>query len=258
MNTSRWAAPDLRVSPLCLGAMTFGTDWGWGADEKLSSKCSIATSRPAAISSTPPTATPDGPEREIVGKFVAERNLRDQVVIATKFTFGDAARQSQRRRQRPQEYLLARSKRSLRRLKTDYIDLYYLHAWDMITPVEEVVSTLTDLVREGKIRYYGLSDTPAWYFTRAQTLAEKGGMERCRHAAARILARRAQYRTRTHSRRAGTRHRPLPLEPARAAACSPASTSAKAKRRQRRRPAHAGESDLQQIHGAAIGACTTC
>ena len=60
----------------------------------------------------------------------------------------------------------------------DYIDLYYLHAWDIVTPVEEVVSTLTDLVREGKIRYYGLSDTPAWYVARAQTIAEKDGKER--------------------------------------------------------------------------------
>ena len=67
---------------------------------------------------------------------------------------------------------------SLRRLQTDYIDLYWLHAWDTITPAEEVVSTLNDLVRAGKIRHYGFSDTPAWYVARALTLAEKEGQER--------------------------------------------------------------------------------
>src|SRR5205823_3690759 len=67
---------------------------------------------------------------------------------------------------------------SLRRLQTDFIDLYWLHAWDTVTPVEEVISTLNDLVREGKIRHYGFSDTPAWYVARAQTLAEKEGKER--------------------------------------------------------------------------------
>ena len=64
------------------------------------------------------------------------------------------------------------------RLQTDFIDLYWLHAWDTITPVEEVVATLTDLISHGKIRYYGFSDTPAWYVARAQTLAEKEGKER--------------------------------------------------------------------------------
>ena len=60
----------------------------------------------------------------------------------------------------------------------DYVDLYWMHVWDTITPVEEVVSTLTDLVREGKIRYYGFSDVPAWYAARAHTLAEQQGLER--------------------------------------------------------------------------------
>src|SRR5262249_24455476 len=66
---------------------------------------------------------------------------------------------------------------SLRRLQTDYIDLYWLHAWDTVTPVDEVVSTLNDLVPAGKIRHYGFSDTPAWYVARAQTLAERQGKE---------------------------------------------------------------------------------
>ena len=64
---------------------------------------------------------------------------------------------------------------SLRRLQTDYIDLYWLHAWDTVTPVEEVVSALSDLIRAGKIRYYGFSDTPAWYVARAKTISERSG-----------------------------------------------------------------------------------
>src|SRR6202044_953424 len=66
---------------------------------------------------------------------------------------------------------------SLHRLKTDYIDLYWMHVWDMVTPVEEVLSTMNDLVRAGKIRHFGFSDVPAWYVARAQTLAEKEGKE---------------------------------------------------------------------------------
>ncbi len=66
---------------------------------------------------------------------------------------------------------------SLRRLRTDDIDLYWLHAWDTLTPVEEVMSGLDSLVRAGKVRYIGLSDTPAWYLARAQTMAERRGWE---------------------------------------------------------------------------------
>jgi aryl-alcohol dehydrogenase-like predicted oxidoreductase len=67
---------------------------------------------------------------------------------------------------------------SLRRLRTDYVDLYLMHAWDHMTPVEEVISTMDSLVRAGKIRYYGFSDVPAWYAARAATLAEQRGWER--------------------------------------------------------------------------------
>jgi aryl-alcohol dehydrogenase-like predicted oxidoreductase len=99
------------------------------------------------------------------------------VVLATKFTFNQqAGNPNSGGNGRKNIYRALEA--SLRRLKTDYIDLYYLHAWDVVTPVEEVVITLTDLIRAGKIRYYGLSDTPAWYVARAQTIAEKEGKER--------------------------------------------------------------------------------
>jgi len=168
----------LRVSPLCLGAMGFGTAWGWGADEKLAVEMLDLYVKDGGNFIDTANGYQNGQSEQIVGKFVAERKLRDQAVIATKFTFG-TQQGNPNAGGNGRKNIYTALEASLSRLGTDYIDLYYLHSWDMITPVEEVISTLTDLVREGKIRYYGLSDTPAWYFTRAQTLAEKGGLERC-------------------------------------------------------------------------------
>jgi aryl-alcohol dehydrogenase-like predicted oxidoreductase len=167
----------LRVSPLCLGAMGFGTGWGWGADEKVSFEMMNSYLERGGNFIDTADGYQMGQSEEIVGKFIAERKLRDRVAIATKFTFG-AEQGNPNAGGNGRKNVYRALEGSLRRLQTDFIDLYYLHAWDTMTPVEEVVSTLTDLVREGKIRYYGLSDTPAWYFTRAQTLAEKGGLER--------------------------------------------------------------------------------
>ena len=118
-----------------------------------------------------------GQERGDVGKFISERGLRDQLVLATKFTF-NARPGNPNAGGNGRKNIYRALEGSLRRLKTDYIDLYWLHAWDTVTPVEEVVYTLNDLVRHGKIRHYGFSDTPAWYVARAQTIAEKEGKER--------------------------------------------------------------------------------
>jgi aryl-alcohol dehydrogenase-like predicted oxidoreductase len=167
----------LRVSPLCLGAMTFGTEWGFGAEEKPSKEMFDRYIDAGGNFIDTADGYTNGHSEELVGKFVTDRKLRDRAVIATKFTFGaEAGNPNAGGNGRKNIYRALEG--SLRRLKTDFIDLYYLHAWDIVTPVEEVVSTLTDLVHEGKIRYYGLSDTPAWYVARAQTLAEKEGKER--------------------------------------------------------------------------------
>src|SRR5271163_2398070 len=166
----------LRVSPLCLGTMTFGTEWGWGNEEKDSR--AIFDRYIAAGGNFLDTADgyTMGHSEELVGKFIAASKLRDRVVLATKFTFnaevgnpntGGNGRKNIRRA----------IEGSLRRLGTDFIDLYWLHAWDTVTPAEEVISTLNDLVREGKILHYGFSDTPAWYVARAYTIAEKEGKE---------------------------------------------------------------------------------
>ena len=167
----------LRVSPLCLGTMTFGTEWGWGAEEKTARE--VFDRYVEASGNFVDTADlyTGGHSEELLGKFISERGLRDRVVLATKFTFnGDAGNPNAGGNGRKNIYRALEG--SLRRLQTDYIDLYWLHAWDTVTPVEEVISTLNDLVRAGKIRHYGFSDTPAWHVARAQTLAEKEGKER--------------------------------------------------------------------------------
>jgi aryl-alcohol dehydrogenase-like predicted oxidoreductase len=167
----------LRVSPLCLGTMTFGTAWGWGSEDDTAR--AVFDSYISAGGNFIDTADgyTEGHSEELVGKFISESGLRDRVVLATKFTFNrqpgnpNAGGNGRKNIYRALEA-------SLRRLQTDYIDLYWMHAWDTITPVEEVLSTLNDLVRAGKIRHYGFSDAPAWYVARAQTLAEKEGKER--------------------------------------------------------------------------------
>ena len=167
----------LRVSPLCLGTMTFGTEWGWGAEESVSRSLFDRYIEQGGNFIDTADGYTGGKSEELVGKFIADRGLRDRVVLATKFTF-NAEQGNPNAGGNGRKNIYRALQGSLRRLRTDYIDLYWLHAWDTVTPVEEVISTLNDLVREGKIRHYGFSDTPAWYVARAQTLAEKEGKER--------------------------------------------------------------------------------
>jgi aryl-alcohol dehydrogenase-like predicted oxidoreductase len=167
----------LRVSPLCLGTMTFGTEWGWGSEEETASAVFDRYIDAGGNFIDTADGYTEGQSEQLLGRFISERGLRDRVVLATKFTFnGEPGNPNAGGNGRKNVYRALEG--SLRRLQTDYIDLYWLHAWDTITPVEEVVATLNDLVRAGKIRYYGFSDTPAWYVARAQTLAEKEGKER--------------------------------------------------------------------------------
>jgi aryl-alcohol dehydrogenase-like predicted oxidoreductase len=118
----------------------------------------------------------NGKSEELVGAFIKDMNLRDRAVLATKFTF-NLTEGNPNSGGNGRKNIHRALEGSLRRLGTDYVDLYWMHAWDMVTPVEEVVSTLSDLVREGKIHHYGLSDVPAWYASRAVTLANCTGRE---------------------------------------------------------------------------------
>jgi len=162
----------LRVSELALGTMTFGEDWGWGASKDESRR--ILDHFLDAGGNFVDTASnyTDGQSEEIVGELVASD--RDHFVVATKYTL--TSRPADPNAGGNQRKNLVRTlDTSLRRLGTDYVDLLWLHMWDGMTPVEEVVRALDDLVASGKVHYVGISDTPAWVVSRAVTLAEQRG-----------------------------------------------------------------------------------
>lgn len=164
----------LRVSPLCLGTMTFGTEWGWGSPLETARALFVRYLEAGGNFVDTADGYTNGTSEEMVGRFLKETKSRDRVVLATKFSFnGEAGNPNAGGNGRKNVYRALEG--SLRRLGTDYVDLYWLHAWDGLTPVEEVMATLEALVLAGKVRHVGLSDTPAWYLARAQTLAETRG-----------------------------------------------------------------------------------
>lgn len=164
----------LRVSPFCLGTMTFGND-RWGSEDSESR--AIFDRYLAAGGNFLDTADSytSGKSEELLGRFVAEGKLRDKLVIATKFTFNGEERNPNTGGNGRKNIFRALDA-SLQRLGMDYVDLYWMHAWDKVTPVDEVIATLDGLVRDGKIRYYAFSDVPAWYAARAVTLAACRGV----------------------------------------------------------------------------------
>ncbi|HEX7343321.1 MAG TPA: aldo/keto reductase [bacterium] len=162
----------LRVSELSLGTMTFGEDWGWGASEVESRRMFDAYLEAGGNFVDTAINYTNGTSEKYVGKFIAP--IRDQIVLATKYTLctrpGDPNASGNHRKN-----LMQSLHQSLRQLNTDYIDLYWVHIYDFMTPVEEIVRALDDAVRSGKILYVGISDTPAWVVSRAMTLAELRG-----------------------------------------------------------------------------------
>lgn len=161
----------LRVSPFCLGAMNFGEEGGWGCGVEESERILRAyLDRGGNFIDTANFYT-NGHSEKIVGDFFGARpGLRDRVVLGTKF-FGNMYPGDPNGGGAGRKAIVAQLEQSLRRMGTDYIDLYWLHNWDAHTPVEETMRTLDELVTAGKIRYVGFSNTPAWYTAQAHTLA---------------------------------------------------------------------------------------
>ena len=163
----------LIVSPLALGTMTFGTA-GWGTDDAASQAIFDAYVDAGGNFIDTADVYAGGRSETLVGRRIAARGLRDRLVLATKFGFnaepGNPHAGGNGRKQ-----VHRALEGSLRRLQTDYVDLYWLHVWDRVTPVEELLQTLGELVRAGKIRYFGFSDMPAWYTAKAATLAQLHG-----------------------------------------------------------------------------------
>jgi aryl-alcohol dehydrogenase-like predicted oxidoreductase len=165
----------LRVSPFCLGAMTFGEDWGWGSSVAESETImGRFLERGGNFIDTANVYT-KGHSEKIIGDFIGrDRTRRDRVVLATKF-FGNLYPGDPNAGGAGRKSIVASCEQSLRRLQTDYIDLYWMHCWDRFTPIEETMRALDDLVASGKVRYIGLSDTPAWKVAQAQTIARFRG-----------------------------------------------------------------------------------
>jgi aryl-alcohol dehydrogenase-like predicted oxidoreductase len=163
----------LSVSPMALGAMTFGTR-RWGADEAGSRGIFDAYVGAGGNFIDTADVYSGGESERLVGRFIAEGGLRDRIVVATKSGFGTADHPHSGGN--GAKHVHAAVDGSLRRLGADHIDLYWVHVWDMVTPVEEVLETMAALTRAGKIRYYGLSNAPAWYAAKMATLAQVRGL----------------------------------------------------------------------------------
>ena len=159
----------LIVSPLALGTMTFGNN-KWGSEDAVSEE--IFKNYIDAGGNFVDTADvySGGKSEELVGKFIKEGNLRDQVVLATKFSF-NALAGNPNGGGNGRKNVFRAVESSLKRLQTDYIDMYWMHVWDMVTPVEEMLQSMGELVKAGKIRYFGFSDMPAWYAAKASAIA---------------------------------------------------------------------------------------
>ena len=168
----------LRVSRLSLGTMNFGVD-GFHAAYGKTEEAAEPIFRRYLDAGGNFVDTADfytaGESERILGRLMARTGVRDRLVLVSKFT-NTTDPTDPNASGNGRKHILRAVEASLTRLGTDYLDLYLLHTWDRITPVEEVVHTLDDLVRTGKIRYAGLSDVPAWYAARAQSYAEAHGL----------------------------------------------------------------------------------
>ncbi len=219
----------LAVSPLALGTMTFGVA-RWGMEREAAAAVFDAYVEAGGNLVDTADVYAGGRSEEMLGSMISERGLRDRMVVATKAGF--AAGNGPHAGGNGAKHVHAAIEGSLRRLRTDYIDLYWVHVWDSVTPPEELLETMTSLVRAGKIRYWGLSNTPAWYVARLATLATVRGLPG-------PIA--LQYFYSLVSRELEAEHVPLALDMGIGVmpwsrwpmACSPASTTAR-----RLKPAH--------------------
>ena len=168
----------LFVSELCLGCMTFGEptrgNHAWTLPEEQS-KPLIRQALDAGIDFfDTANVYSDGSSEEILGKVLWRWVRRDQIVLATK-VFGD---EDPNWRGLSRRIIMRQIDNSLKRLQTDYVDLYQIHRWDPVTPIEETMEALNDVVRAGKARYIGASSMYAWQFAKAQQVAKENGWAR--------------------------------------------------------------------------------
>jgi aryl-alcohol dehydrogenase-like predicted oxidoreductase len=173
MNYKLLGRSGLKVSELCLGTMGFGTEAGWGADKETSFAIMDAFAEAGGNFIDTANVYKLGTSEKIIGEYVSNHD-RDYFVLATKYSLKDnltnpnASGNNRKNMMRSVE-------ESLKRLKTDFIDILYLHIWDDLTPIDEVMRGMDDLIRLGKVNYAAISDTPAWMVAKGNTLAELMG-----------------------------------------------------------------------------------
>ena len=162
----------LRVSPLCLGTMTFGTEWGWGTDPSEARRVFDGYLEAGGNFIDTADFYTGGTSESWLGEFTQGR--RDSLVLATKYTMcttpGDPNAGGSHRKN-----LVQSLDASLKRLRTDRVDLLWVHAYDATVPLEETMRALDDVVRAGRVLYVGISNPPAWVASRANTMAELRG-----------------------------------------------------------------------------------
>jgi aryl-alcohol dehydrogenase-like predicted oxidoreductase len=165
----------VRVSELCLGTMTFGENWGWGASKEESRRIFEAFIAAGGNFLDTSCNYTDGTSEKFIGEFI--QGQRERLVIASKYSL-TMRKDDPNGGGNSRKNMMQTVEGSLKRLQTDYLDLLYLHMWDYTTPIEEVMRGFDDLVRQGKVLYVAFSDSPAWVVSRAVTLAEQRGWAR--------------------------------------------------------------------------------
>ncbi|MEU9120919.1 aldo/keto reductase [Streptomyces sp. NPDC048506] len=172
MRYTLFGKTGLRVSELSLGTMTFGEEWGWGAAKHTSSRILDAYADAGGNFLDTANNYTDGAAEQLLGELLEGR--RDSFVLASKYTCatrkGDVNAAGNHRKN-----LVRSVEASLDRLRTDHLDVLWVHARDNFTPVDELMRALDDLVRSGKVLHLGVSDWPAWEIAQANTLAELRG-----------------------------------------------------------------------------------
>lgn len=163
----------LRVSEICLGTMTFGDDWGWGANKDESRVMYDAFLEAGGNFIDTANVYTNGSSEKMLGEFI--QTERERIVLATKYTNAMTLGVDPNAGGNQRKNMVQAVEASLKRLNTDYIDVLWMHIWDKVTPVEEVMHSFETLIRQGKVLYIGISDAPAWWIARANTLAELRG-----------------------------------------------------------------------------------
>lgn len=163
----------LKVSEICLGTMGFGTEGGWGADIATSFKIMESFADAGGNFFDTANIYKSGTSEKIIGEFLTHHD-RNYFVLATKYTLMDN-KTNPNASGNNRKNMMRSVEESLKRLQTDFLDILYLHIWDDLTPIDEVLQGMNDLIRQGKIIYAAISDTPAWIVSKGNTMAELMG-----------------------------------------------------------------------------------